>query len=469
MNPLLSIWGNIFLKVICRPYIGLWDNKPPLLFYIFALLIKISFHNIALIRLIGAIIIGITGGLCFTLLGKLHSRIAGFYSGLFYIVYSSADSWTYSVFSDHLCAPLILIAYLVFLSTQRSYWQRAAMIGFLIGICAMIQTNYWVLALFFALMQLSWFYPFTYKTVYKGIIHGALLGLYSAIPFLIFGFIYALHNQTELFWRSLVTAELGHVRINIHDGLLSIVADKFWIAYIQWLSRIGSPDFLPFALYLFALLVWFTPFVKMTKRNRITFFIFLMGVTLSSGMRAIFVNLPPQILCLILCISLTSGIILSQIITRRNILAILIILCSLHIAIRSSYPEYGGILKKLADKRPLQDDLYYRIASTINHGQSANPYIYTCETEQILYYLTNSQVPLLIAHAHIMSWGFLPNMAYGHTVTMKDMFGEIKAHHPAYIIAPEKHFCFNLFGDDYMKDYRLLYQIDNKQLWQLKE
>lgn len=46
------------------PYLELWDNKPPLLFFIFALFIGIGGKNIVWIRVAGSLFLGISAFFC---------------------------------------------------------------------------------------------------------------------------------------------------------------------------------------------------------------------------------------------------------------------------------------------------------------------------------------------------------------------------------------------------------------------
>jgi hypothetical protein len=455
------------------PYVTLWDNKPPLLFYIFALLIKASFHSIAGIRFLGAIVIGLTGALCMALVTQLHSRAAGWYAGLGYIIYCSADTWTYSVYSDHLCAPLVVLAYLLFLSDKTPYWRRACGIGLLIGIAAMIQTNYWILAPVFALMQISWFLPYTRGSFYASLRHGLLVGLLSLVPFGIFLLVYAIHGDAELFWRSVVIAPMAHARIDLNDGIFTILATKFVMVYDNWQYRLASPIFLPYALCFFALFIWFTPSFRLHPRDKIPLLIFVVGSAFATGMRGYEFDLPVRSLGCTLFICMITGMLLAQFLTRRNLLAVALLVGCVLVALSTSYPAYNDMLARLADKAPLESDADYRMADTINLLPVAHPYIYTCETDQILYFLTHSQIPVRMAHAHMMIRSPLPAIAYDMPFTreymLKHMFQEIKSHHPVYIVAPEDHDCLKQFGAEYMQHYRPLYQIDKVQLWQLQD
>ena len=176
-----------------------------------------------------------------------------------------------------------MIAFLLFLSAKKPSVLHALGMGLLIGTAAMIQTNYWFMAFPFALMQCTWFWPLSRMNIVKMILYGALLGAASAIPFLSFWGLYAFYDHAER-----VLAQRRHRRNRpcqyqhrpkpgLLSNMLSAVTNSA-SPCISGCTAVGINVSLPYALFIFSLMCWFTPlFMRCRRKYKILLGMFVAG------------------------------------------------------------------------------------------------------------------------------------------------------------------------------------------------
>lgn len=123
------------------PYVGLFDDKPPLLYLVLAAFSVLAGHELAWVRFIGALWIAGTGYLAYCIMRRMVSVSAGWYAGILYVVFVSSGLTTGSVLTDHIATlPLAGALYLA-LTVHKGRW-RVGACGLLAGMGAIIMTNY---------------------------------------------------------------------------------------------------------------------------------------------------------------------------------------------------------------------------------------------------------------------------------------------------------------------------------------
>jgi len=209
------------------PYDFLWDLKPPLLFYVFALVEWLFPHSLIAIRFFGVLIIFISA-VVLMLLAKTIGAKNGFLIALSYIIMSSLFGSIQGVMSEHVAVFFFLPALLLFIKNKAFF--NLLLSGVLFGCALLCKLNfaYTLLALFL------YYFIFYYKTVgplalIKNI---SITTAGVALPFVLLAIPYMLQHKLALFIDSvfLATLEYGH-KTNI--TLLDKLSTAAWILAIS--------------------------------------------------------------------------------------------------------------------------------------------------------------------------------------------------------------------------------------------
>jgi len=189
------------------PYDFLWDLKPPLLFYVFALVEWVFPHSLIAIRFFGVLIIFISA-VVLILTAKTVGAKNGFLIALSYVILSSLFGSLQGVMSEHVAVFFFLPALLLFIKNKA--FLNLLLAGILFGCALLCKLNfaYTLLALFL------YYFIFYYRSI------GPLLLLKNisitiaglAIPFILIAIPYMLQNKLKLFIDSvfMATLEYGH-------------------------------------------------------------------------------------------------------------------------------------------------------------------------------------------------------------------------------------------------------------------
>lgn len=177
------------------PYTALWDNKPPLCFVPFALVIAVFGKSIVAIRVLGVVLMTAIAALVHAIAG---GRLQGFLAGLLSIVFVSYAPGGMAVMSELIALVPLLGALVLLLRVERST-------GVLLGIgaclaCAMlVRTNLGVVAVAGLVLVLRESRRYA-LAVACGF---AAVWALCALP-------YALTGELALFWQSVVVASAAY-------------------------------------------------------------------------------------------------------------------------------------------------------------------------------------------------------------------------------------------------------------------
>jgi len=78
-------------------YVDVWDVKPPGIFLLFAVLLKVFGHSICMIRLVAAVFIGLTAGFLFLSLKRWGTKQKhALFAGVSYILFCAVHKWNFA-------------------------------------------------------------------------------------------------------------------------------------------------------------------------------------------------------------------------------------------------------------------------------------------------------------------------------------------------------------------------------------
>lgn len=234
------------------PYDFLWDLKPPLLFYFFALIEKIFPHSFFAIRLFGTIIIVLSAVLLLKIVKQLGLR-NGFLIAVGYVLLSSEFGSLQGVMSEHFAVFFILLGFLFFVKGKRNL--DFFISGFAFGCAVLCKLNY-----AYAIAALFIYYFYAERKNYKPAFRNLSLSFGGIlIPVLLCAAPFLAEGKTELFFDSVFLAPMRYARALQYD-LLEKLKFTWWIILVVgvvsiWAIRRAEKENRSVVFYIVAILV----------------------------------------------------------------------------------------------------------------------------------------------------------------------------------------------------------------------
>lgn len=235
------------------PYDHLWDLKPPLLFYFFALIENIFPHSFVAIRLFGVLIIFFSALLLLKIARKAGLR-NGFLIAIGYVILSSEFGSLQGVMSEHFAVFFLLLGLYFFLRKKDRYHLLLTGLGF--GCSVLCKLNY-VYAIA-ALLIVDFIFSLRKRNLSQLILSNLFLVFGILIPVVLIAIPFAVSGKMELFINSVFFAPMEYARA-LQFGAIEKLKASWWIIMltivIGWLAIRSSPkENLPFVFGMIALL-----------------------------------------------------------------------------------------------------------------------------------------------------------------------------------------------------------------------
>lgn len=234
------------------PYDYLWDLKPPLLFYFFALIEKIFPHSFIAIRFFGTVIIFFSAILLLKIARESKLK-NGFIIALGYVLLSSEFGSLQGVMSEHFAVFFLLLGILFFIRRRNNY--DILIRGIAFGCAILCKLNY-----AYAIAALILFYfLFTWKKDPKQSITYVLLSTVGIfIPIVLIAIPFIISGKTGLFINSVFLAPLEYGNAS-NLSWLDKLKETWWaivlIIALAYLSlKFSKPEIKPFTFGTIAVL-----------------------------------------------------------------------------------------------------------------------------------------------------------------------------------------------------------------------
>jgi hypothetical protein len=187
------------------PYDRLWDLKPPLLFYLFAVIEKVFPHSFVAIRFFGVIVIFLSAILLMRI-AKQADLKNGFLIAVGYVVLSSEFGSLQGVMSEHLAVFFLLLGLLFFLR-KRNYLDFAVA-GFAFGCAILCKLNYaYAIALFFLFYLVN---EYRNGNLRHAIAPFLVMAVSFLLPVVLMAIPFLMQGKTGLFVNSVFLAPLKY-------------------------------------------------------------------------------------------------------------------------------------------------------------------------------------------------------------------------------------------------------------------
>lgn len=203
------------------PYDHLWDLKPPLLFYFFALIEKVFPHSFVAIRFFGVIIVFLSAIVLMKIVKQAQVKNA-FLIALGYVILSSEFGSLQGVMSEHFAVLFMLIGFLFFLKDKSLKNLLIAEIAFGCSILCKLNYAYGIAALILV-------YAIENKKHLQRLIKPIFyLALGIVLPVIIIMLPFVLSNKLNLFINSVFLAPLEYGRAT-QVSMIEKLKSTWWI------------------------------------------------------------------------------------------------------------------------------------------------------------------------------------------------------------------------------------------------
>jgi 4-amino-4-deoxy-L-arabinose transferase-like glycosyltransferase len=191
------------------PYLKLWDLKPPLAFFSFALFILVLGKSIVAIRLAGTVCAVIVAYICYQLGETIWpQRNAGLVAGLLAVSVIGVVPAAQATMTETVALVPLMCGLLVLATRRLNLWNLAGA-GALLGVAALIRLNLLYVSLAVAIVIVavdlyrkeSW--SLTVKRQLAFILGHSAIGVAVLLPYLWIG-------EADLLWRSTLLAPLAY-------------------------------------------------------------------------------------------------------------------------------------------------------------------------------------------------------------------------------------------------------------------
>ena len=196
------------------PYTNLWDNKPPLAFVCYALIIALFGKSIISVRIAGAVCVAFVS-FCTYLIGKTlwGNRVGIVSATLFVILASSLISGGQATMTEHL-ALVPLMGAMTLLVTQRITLPLLFICGILMAVASLIRLNLAYVAVIVGLFVIFATKPRSLARFFqRGLVYaagGCLVVFLTYLP-------YAIAGYQQVWFDSVIVAPLSYANSQLSE------------------------------------------------------------------------------------------------------------------------------------------------------------------------------------------------------------------------------------------------------------
>ncbi|WP_350286479.1 glycosyltransferase family 39 protein [uncultured Croceitalea sp.] len=189
------------------PYTQLWDIKPPVIFFFFALIIYVFGKSFIAIRLIGVALVAITAFFTYKLTNINNAKRIALCFGALCVILQSLFGSLQGVMSEHIAMAFFTpaIYFMAKTKTKASTW---LLCGVLVGLGLMVKLNLAYVALFLGCTILT--LDFIKIRSIKSLSSSMLFGIGVLIVIVACFLPYYLTDNSSLWWKSVVEAPLAY-------------------------------------------------------------------------------------------------------------------------------------------------------------------------------------------------------------------------------------------------------------------
>lgn len=448
------------------PYERIWDNRAPFGWFIFSFIYALTAPHLWAVRIFTAILVTVTGYITYRI-GRQYNKAHGYIAGYMYVFLASTLPAGQSLSYDHVFALFLSLLLLKLLTFNDSRYALLK-VAILFALCCQILINSIILGpaivLILAIQKTGWpikaIKPFLYEVARYGI---SLLGAVIA-SFALLWFIYDINGLSHLLYTSLVELPIIISGNTISGGFVHSILFSALKYLDNYYNDIITSRFWIFAGFQIAALILIIYKFRLSAYSKYIYAELLL--LLSFGTLAIVLRGPGipyyhlQILPII-CLVIAA---LQYLHVPQKMRIWVILLCMVgcvHLAqpiIKYYFPGVFAVSEKRKDRHQGQNERFV-ISDLINSSNTTSEYIFVCENETELYYMTNKRTPSGFIMSPHLNDRLVNAMSAKLPNEWKDKFTpwkNIKNVKPAFIVDSFKNNCKDI-SDFLSRHYRKKY------------
>lgn len=425
------------------PYTLILDNKPPLGFAFFALVLSLVPDSLSFVRFAGSIMVGISAFFVYRIaLRFMLTEHAFFAATLFILSASLLINSGPLVMMEHIALVPVLAALLMLLDPGANSW-RYFLIGLLLGISVLIRTNlaYLLVAIVVAVSTLP-----PAKGWKRGIASALLVASGSGMVFAGVLLVYAVNGQARLLINAAILVPMAYAEsgLGIADMVLAMIFAA--VRYELPMTFDSIQQVLTFVLWMMGLvgfwvvgifgIIWLflSEFRKTRSAILIGVFIFALCFGIVSSAHPwghYLIQIAPFV-------ALGAGYTVS--LSRQRNISIVLVIMIIFGATLASLPHYHRLITDSLAGKQLYKGPSFQLADYLKSTQQPGDTLFMASEDILVYWLMDTHpvtpvagFPYLLVRAEK-----LLRPIYGPGVTTESLLEDIFAQQPTRIILREK-------------------------------
>lgn len=474
------------------PYIHHWDNRPPLGWFLFAILNFLSGENLVMLRVDGALLVGLTGFVLYRIFAALGQRPTGVVAGLFYTVFCSVAQVGQSITTEHVVS-LLFSLMLYYLLCGKVYRHQRVIIGALYTMCVMTLTNFLLLLPALALLLPGadgrafvppcwlgvagwrlWRWDFL-RWVQQAVRNGLLLLGCVLGGYLLLYLLYWINDHHAFLIRSLIDGAFTVSRQPMDERLLTQFgyrwegfSKRFLFSYIY-----SSEWLIPLLLGVFTTRVLGALTEPRNTRDVVSL---KLALLLAFGSLALFFrggnfwNFPYYILQLMPLLSMIMARAVMMRMRDLRIIMLVVVFVGLKDATGRVFYNYNGLLAYAQGDSKFNyiflNDRNYQVANEINRFPVKGKNMLVCTEDDALYVLTHTENPRYFLFPAFTSYHYLARVL---GVRIEPLLEVAMRSEPVAVVGWRGDKCFSQLGKYLTDNYDLYSIVENMHVYMRKD
>ncbi|MDY6945759.1 MAG: glycosyltransferase family 39 protein [Pseudomonadota bacterium] len=466
------LMGDSLLKGFL-PYTHIWDNKPPAIFFLFAALIGFG-DDVLVTRIFGAVLVVATAWFVYALATRIHSRQAGVFGALVYVLGMSATASGQATTSE-LISTLPVLAALWLLIERRNGVGWYVLSGALLSLATLIRLNLALVVIAFALLIPIYERERGIAQCLRAMFAYGVGGIAVLLAFMA---PYAVSGSFPLFWYSVfeapflyATTQSGPLAnfvqhaFNAMGVRLGFDGPQFAVGVAAWV--VGAAGIL---------LAIRSVHGSQDRERRLTL-VGTLGVMVATGLSIVVSGVAPMhyLIGLLPFMTLFAGVAYAYLAERGLAPAswALLGVCGL-VMLAPVASEYRDTWQRVAGGSRLMHGPSYDIAAYLHEPCAGGCNVYLLE-DHLAYTMLDADPPRkIVTHPSNISKPSLLNAEIGAEPTPEGEMRAVLATHPDFIVKRPRVWYLQpaqerILEQTLQQDYRLVHEVDGRQIYQAIE
>ena len=407
------------------PYLQQWENQPPLAFVFYAGVIAVFGKDLVGVRLAGTLCVAAAAFLVYLTAARLWNRRAGMLAAALCVAAVSLLRGGQATMTEHAALPALVGALCLLVHREPSAGTLFAA-GALMAAAALVRLD---LAYVVVLLGLYLLAPSAAGSPIKAVERAAA---YAAGGILVAGILwlpYMLAGEREIWWRSVITANLSYAGSQ-HSALRNLIAQTrhasgVWLNALLWLGALGG-----------AVVTWrrWKSLGAAERRGLSLLILFAAGTGLAiiksgPGYEHYLIQLAP--FAALLAASLVRQL---PPYPRRSALLLAGLLAV--VSMRPILAEYRTMAARVRARQPLRHGAAYEIAAYLRRENTAGRPVFLL-SDHIAYWFLGTYPPTRFVHPSNLAKEYLLRAVIGEDDSTEQELRKVLGKSPEFVVTDQ--------------------------------